>query len=189
MSMKEALANCFERKIKFWREEMGSNPKFPCEQEEMGNGLFVDGTIDDEGYAEWMPRVQNEKINFEEVEQKLGFSLNSKLKDYFCGYWFMELIGRYSNTTIYFHSIPYNANISKKILESHIIPEVLEKLGFESSRQLFEIGTAEIDGNDEYVVCIDNERDRVIYIYYPESIVIDSEKSLDTIINSFEEVF
>lgn len=51
-------------------------------------------TLDDEGYAQWKPKLQENPVSFEIVEKELGFTIHTQIKDYLSTYWFLALDGR-----------------------------------------------------------------------------------------------
>ena len=102
----------------------------------------------------------------------------------------MQLIGKMENGTIInFDRIPL-MKINEYILEQYIDSSQVDKYGFFSGKyDLFELGSATIDGNDGFLVCFDNNKGSVLFIYFVEKKVYDIGMSLYDLLNSFMEVY
>ena len=72
---------------------------------------YISGTLDREGYAEWLPVLQDEPIMFEDLESELGFKIHPDIKQYFTTYWFMRLVGNRGNEQYCLESIEPNIDI------------------------------------------------------------------------------
>lgn len=188
MSIKEVMEKCFKMQQEFWKDNFNSYPKTPYMEE--FNELFIENSIDEEGYAEWKPIEQNTKIEENKIEKTLGLKLNLELKEFYSSYCFMQLIGKMRNGTIvYFDKIP-SKKINEYILEKYIDSSQVEKYDiFKSKCDLFELGSATIDGNDGFLVCFDNIKGSVLFIYFVEKKVYDIGMSLYDLLNSFMEVY
>jgi len=85
MSMKETFDTFFEKLDKSSLKALGKHPSVPYLE-----GLLLD-TLDKNGYVVWKPELQKEKISFDHVEKKLGFSIHQQIKEYCNTYWFRDL--------------------------------------------------------------------------------------------------
>ena len=188
MSIKIVMEKCFKLQQEFWKNRFESYPKVPYMEE--FDELFIDNSIDEEGYAEWKPIEQKTKIEMTKIENTLGLTLSAELKEFYSAYCFMQLIGKMSDgTIIYLDRIP-SKDINEYILEKYIDGRQVEKNGiFTGKCDLFKIGSATIDGNDGFLVCFDNNKGSVLLIYFAEQIVYDMGMSLYDLLNSFTEVY
>ncbi|MDE5583888.1 MAG: SecY-interacting protein Syd [Ruminococcus sp.] len=118
MSMREAFDIYFTRLNKVWQEKHGSYPKtFYLERCDV-KGVYLPGTIDEEGYIQWQPKLQTESVDFESIEKELQLTIHPHLKEYFSTYWFMQLSGYVGENSYSFDNIYPNAAISQLIKKS-----------------------------------------------------------------------
>lgn len=190
MKVREEMKKCFERKIGFWQKQFNSYPKVPYVKE-YDTGLYIDNTIDEEGYVEWKPQEQNSQINEKLIELKLGVKLSDELAEFYSAYCFMELIGKLdSGIMINFDRILYGYDINEYIIQKHIENEKVREYCADFCKyDLFELGSAFVHGNDGYLICYDNNSGKVLLIYFVEKEVLDLDMSLCELLNSFVEVF
>ncbi len=85
MGMKEAFETFFE--------EMCRNciPGVPYKEGFVSKELLLLDTLNKNGYAEWRPRLQEDKISFEKIEEELGFKIHPQIKEFLNTYWFRTL--------------------------------------------------------------------------------------------------
>ena len=85
MGMKEAFETFFE--------EMCRNciPGVPYKEGFVSKELILLDTLNKNGYAEWRPRLQEDKISFEKIEEELGFKIHPQIKEFLNTYWFRTL--------------------------------------------------------------------------------------------------
>lgn len=186
--LKKVMEKCFKLQQEFWKDQFNSYPKAPYMEE--FDELFIENSTDEEGYAEWKPIEQNTKIEENIIEKTLGIKLNSELKEFYSSYCFMQLIGKMGNGTIVnIDGIP-SKKINEYILEKYIDSSQVDKYGiFTGKYDLFELGSATIDGNDGFLVCFDNIKGSVLFIYFVEKKIYDIGMSLNGLLNSFMEVY
>ena len=60
MSMKEAFETFFEEMTQNNIKKKGVPPTAPCNEEKFPTGLFLLETLDENGYAQWKPKLQTE---------------------------------------------------------------------------------------------------------------------------------
>lgn len=191
MSMKEAFDICFKKQKDFWNKQFGNGPKCPYSGNKISeDDLFIEGTIDNEGYAEWKPKLQTQTVDFETIENELGFKLHLQLKEYFSTYWFMNLVGRINDITVYFKALPCKLNVETAIKESYINPSITEECKISlNDVALFNLGTVDVAGNDSYTFCFDNNTAEVMYIDFVDSQIRYAKITLEELMESLREVF
>ncbi|MBR6599129.1 MAG: SecY-interacting protein Syd [Oscillospiraceae bacterium] len=84
MGMKEAFETFFEEMCKKYI------PSIPYREGIVSKELLLLDTLKG-GYAEWRPRLQEEKISFEKIEEELGFTIHPQIKEFLNTYWFRTL--------------------------------------------------------------------------------------------------
>ena len=162
MGMKEAFETFFEEMTQNSIEKTGFPPKLPCNEAKRPTGLFLLDTLDKQGYAEWKPKLQEKAVSFEEIEKELGFSIHTQIKEYLSTYWFIGLEGKIQSSegrvSLSLSSItPYSDinDIIRRRFDN-------EETHYLSDHKYFLIGTyCKIDGNDEYVVQVNNDTGEV----------------------------
>ena len=117
--MKEALENYFTRLESSCQNKNGCMPKTVYVEKCDLHGIYIKSSLDHEGYAEWKPILQNQFIDFEQIEKELGFKINEQIKQFFTTYWFMQMDGNYNGNECYFNKIVPNADIRDIIFKSH----------------------------------------------------------------------
>lgn len=158
MSMKEAFDTFFEEMTQNYLKEWGVPPQAPCNEKRRPTGLFLLETLNDEGYAQWKPRLQENPISFDAIEKDLGFEIHPQIKAYFSTYYFLPLEAKImkGDTRISFSLsgiTPYTSieNVFKNNFNC-------EEAHYLSDHNYFLLGTyCKIDGVDSYLVQVNNE--------------------------------
>ena len=183
MSMKEAFDIFFEEMTNNYIRERGKPPYAYCDEVNRPTGLFLMETLNESGYAQWKPQLQEQPVSFDNIERTLGFSIHPQIKAYFSTYWFLPLEAKYyiDQKEIIFNIVginPYSA--LDTILK--------DNFNFEGTHYLFDhnyflLGSyCNVDGNDSYLVEVNNETGEVTAVD-----VLD-KKSLK-LADSIEELF
>ncbi len=162
MSMKEAFETFFEEMTQNYIKKKGVPPRAVCNEEKNPTGLFLLETLDDNGYAQWKPKLQEKPVSFDSVEKKLGFSIHPQIKDFLSTYWFLALDGRIQTpdekVILRLNGLTPYSNLDNRIIydfdskETHYLHE----------HKYFLIGTfCSIGGNDSYLVQVNNNTGEV----------------------------
>ena len=91
MGMKEAFEAFFEEMDRNSMEKFGELPRVPYMEGIVSKELLLLDTLSKDGYAVWRPRLQEDKISFEKIEEELGFKINPQIKEFLNTYWFRKL--------------------------------------------------------------------------------------------------
>ena len=142
MSMKEAFETFFEEMTQNNIKKKGVPPK----------------ALDDEGYAQWKPRLQEKPVSFDTVEKELGFSIHPQIKDFLSTYWFLALDGRIQTSSekviLRLNGLTPYSDIDERIISGFDN----EQTHYLSDHKYFLIGTyCVINGNDSYLVQVNND--------------------------------
>lgn len=182
MSMKEAFDIFFEEMTQNYLKKKGVPPKAPCNEDKYPTGLFLMDTLDENGYAQWKPKLQENAVSFENIEKELGFKIHPQIKDYLSTYWFLALDGRLqtqkNKIVLRLNGLtPYN-DLNERIVSGFDN----EQSHYLSDHKYFLIGTyCMIDGNDSYLIHVNNDTGEVTAVEVMDKISI-------TLANSIEEL-
>jgi hypothetical protein len=160
--MKEAFDAFFEEMTQNYIKEWVEPPQAPCNEKRRPTGLFLLETLNDEGYAQWKPRLQENNVAFEIIEKTLGFSINSQIKEYFSTYWFLPLEAK---LPIESHKVSFTlTGITPYTSIENVILQNFNRTGahYLSDHNYFLLGTyCKIDGVDSYLVQVNNDTGEV----------------------------
>lgn len=162
MNMKKAFEKFFEEMTQNYMNEWGVPPRAPYTEEKNPTGLFLPGTLDNKGYAQWKPKLQEKSVSFDAVEKELGFSIHSQIKDFLSTYWFLALDG-IIQTSRGEAELRLNGLTPHSNLEERIISDFNnEETHYLHNHKYFLIGTfCSIGGNDSYLVQVNNDTGEV----------------------------
>lgn len=162
MSMKEAFDTFFEEMTQNYLKERGIPPQAPCNEERHPTGLFLLETLNDKGYAQWKPKLQENAVSFSKVEQELGFPIHPQIKDFLSTYWFLALDGRIQ-TSRGEASLRINGLTPYSDLDTRIkFSFDNEETHYLHDHKYFLIGTfCSIGGDDSFLVHVNNDTGEV----------------------------
>lgn len=183
MSMKEAFDTFFEEMTQNYIKERGVPPKAPCDESFRPTGLFLLDTLDNKGYAQWKPRLQDKIFSFDNVEKELGFSIHTQIKEFLSTYYFLSLDGKIQSSrgkvTLRLNGItPYT------VLDRLIIYNFdSEETHFMHDCKYFLIGTyCMIGGNDSYLVQVNNDTGEVTAVDVMDRISVKLADSIEELL-------
>lgn len=119
MNLKDAFEVYFKKLALSNKAATGYMPKVAYVKQCDLNGIYIKESLDEYGYAEWQPVLQEESHDFKKIETELGFSINPDLKSFFSTYWFMQIYGSYNGYNLFIDKIPPNCNIERFIFASY----------------------------------------------------------------------
>ena len=83
----------FENNNKSWRRTWGTLPRVPrCDKYRQSSLIVAENDKFDE--LEWLPKLQEKRIDFNSLEEDLEFRIHPQIKDFLSTYWFMPLEGK-----------------------------------------------------------------------------------------------
>lgn len=179
MIMKEAFDIFFEKLNRVYEEEFGTKPMIPY-SEKWNRDLLV-SEPDDEGYVEWEPKLQAEVINWDSIEDSLGFKICEELKEFYSTYSFADLEGRYNKILISFDGV----NIVKSV--ENLVKDAYEigKYDFPNS-EVFALGDAVIRDDDGYTLYFDNKDGRLFAREFDTNRTVEVSNSIAEVIANME---
>lgn len=127
-------------------------------------GLYLNGTLDNEDYAEWEPVLQDKPVDFAKAESALGFRVSEQIREYLSVYWFLPLDGHFDSE---FGTI--GLSLDMLVPDTDISELLAINFNFEDTNYLNEhnwlkIGGCSIDGDDGWLVMAVNETDEVLAV-------------------------
>ncbi len=162
MSMKEAFDTFFEEMTQNYLKKRGIPPQAPCNEERRPTGLFLLETLNDNGYAQWKPKLQDKPFSFENVEKELGFSINPQIKEFLSTYWFLaleaEILTAESKISFTLNGVTPYTYLEDVLLHNFNCSEA----HYLNDHNYFLLGTyCKIDGVDSYLVQVNNDTGEV----------------------------
>lgn len=190
MSMKEAFDIFFEEMTDNFLKKRGKKPFAYCDEKNRPTGLFLMETLNAGGYAEWKPKLQDHPVSFDNIEQLLGFSIHPQIKSYFSTYWFLPLEATYhlNQKEIDFCIIGINQYSSLETI-------IKDNFNFEGAHYLsdhnyFLLGTyCNIDGNDSYLVEVNNETGEVMAVEVQEKKSMKLADSIEELLKNMKGIW
>lgn len=133
------------------------------------------------GYIQWQPKLQIETVDFYTIENGVGFKLSKELKDYYSSYLFLSLSGGFARNYFDFDPIRHTS----EIVELALFQYEQAKTPFPKS-QIFCLGDATIEKNDNYSVYYDNSSGKIFCRDFECNIVASFRNSLTQTIADME---
>ncbi|SCX89621.1 MULTISPECIES: SecY-interacting protein Syd [Pseudobutyrivibrio] len=149
-----ALESYFKKLNVFFENEFGSLPT--VSYTDRLNKKLVVSEPDEDYEVEWQPKEQAENIDWNEVEEKLGFTLCEELKNYYSAYSFLMMAGDYKKAYLDFTPIDATESVVDTIKKAY-----RDGSFYFPNKQVLLIGGAEIGNNDDYFIFYDNETGKV----------------------------
>ncbi len=183
MSMKEAFDVFFEEMTQNYINEWGTPPQAPCNESKHPTGLFLLDTLNDDGYAQWKPQLQDKIVYFDNVEKELGFYIHTQIKEFLSTYWFLSLDG-------IIQSSRGKVNLRLNGITPYVVLDKLiinnfdnEETHFLHDHKYFLIGTyCMIGGNDSYLVQVNNDTGEVTAVDVMEKISVKLADSIEQLL-------
>ena len=147
--MKNAFDVYFEKQKSYSYKTYGKRPAVPY-TDNLNKDLLLSAP-DEDDYVEWEPQEQKEPLNFDAVEKKLAFKINDELRSYYSTYFFLGMDGKLGNKNLYFDPINKSEEIQALILLQYDDAQAVFP-----NTQIFLIGMASIDRDDNYFIYYDN---------------------------------
>lgn len=172
MEMREAFETYFIKLKASYKKKYGTYPRVVYRRECDKKGIYIAETLNSTGYAEWQPVLQDEPIMFDDLEKELGFKIHSDIKQYFTTYWFMQLAGKRGENHFFLQKIEPNTDI--KVLVKNCFKK--GDIEYMKPGRFCAIGDADIDGNQDCGLYVNNDTGEVICVNWDEAGYYDFEK-------------
>lgn len=155
--MREAFDSYFKKLREYAMKELGTLPSVPYS--EKGNRNIIVSEPDEEGYVEWIPKLQDEEIDWKSIEKELGFVVCDELKAYYSTYLFASLDGKFEG--VYLHFDPIGDG---EIIYDTVKRHFSDGQYYFPNSQTFVLGMAIVDEDDNYFIFYDN-RTSGVFVY------------------------
>ena len=188
MSMREAFDIFFENNNKSWRRAWGTLPRVPrCDKYRQSSLIVAENDKFDE--LEWLPKLQEKRIDFNSLEEDLEFRIHPQIKDFLSTYWFMPLEGKTDKIDhlVLHELLPQSQYELLKITKCYFNKK---EYHYRNDGNYFLIGDfCCIDGNDSYMVHINNDTGEVFAVQNFDKISIKIANSIEELLGEMKGVW
>lgn len=155
--IKMAISSYYKKLADLWNQIRNSQPTVPY-NDRMPKEMYI-GSENENGYISWKVMDNDKEVDFDKIQNKMGFELHDDIKEYFTSCFFMKMVGSMGNVIVYMTPITPLVDIEHFILKRNQIADEVRR-----DNKLIEIGLAEIDGADGLLLCINNNTGKVIWL-------------------------
>lgn len=159
--MKLALENYYLRLDKLYFKEYGTHPTVSYIPELCDEMLISD--VDDDGEIQWK-MVPIEPFDVDKIFSCIGVRPSDELSELYSSYYFAQLCGKIGNTIYYFDA---NA-LYKNRIDDLILLQYNNAKHYFPNKEYFLVGTASVDGADDYLLFYDN-KEKMVHLYDGDS--------------------
>lgn len=175
--VKEAMEYHFSANLISYLKKWGTYPKCPVRDEDINCGLVI-SKPDYDGYYQWQPLQQTIQIDFERIEDKLGFRIHKDIKEFISSYFHFQLEGYTNVYSIWIYGLLPTYNIERVILDRFNKSDYAGDYQFILNGQFFFIGAGCIDGDDSHCFEVDNTTGEVLAVQYTDQKYLKVEDSI-----------
>lgn len=156
-------------------------PKCPIRKDIVDCGLVISGP-DRDGYYQWKPQKQTAPVDFASIEAKLGFSIHKDIKALISSYFYFTLGGDMDEKNFDIPPLLPITNIEKYVLDRFEKESYAGDYDFILKGHFFHLGGVCIDGDDAFVLEVNNETGEVLAVEYMDK---RHEKFADSLYDLF----
>ena len=156
-------------------------PKCPIRKDMVDCGLVI-SVPDRDGYYQWKPQEQTTPIDFTGIEAKLGFSIHKDIKALVSSYFYFMLEGDMDEKNFNIYPLLPTANMEKYVLDGFEKESYAGDYDYILKGQFFQLGGACIDGDDAFILEVNNETGEVLAVEYMDK---KHEKFADSLYDLF----
>lgn len=159
-------------------------PKCPVRKDMVDCGLII-SEKDREGYYQWKPKKQTASVDFSAIESKLGFSLHTDIKKLVSSYFYFMLEGDIEGKSFFIYGLLPTVDLEKYVIDGFEKENYAGDYEYILSGHFFHLGGACIDGDDSFVLEVNNDNGEVIAVEYMDKKCVRFADSLyDLFMNS-----
>lgn len=177
MAMKEILDLYFNTYTEWYKKEYGSFPKTKySEKNNTDESIYLPDTLDENGNVCWLPKLQSKAINFEKLENELGFAIHKRIKELFSIYWFGIIEGQYEIGEIWINGVQPGSDVLWRI-----------KDGFEKGKNHYNENAVFfcLGLSDPYTIMLNNDTGEITAVLFYEEESIHLADSLEELLRYF----
>lgn len=164
-SIKDAMEYFFAKltigSLKKWR----TFPKCPIRGGIVNCGLVI-SEPDRDGYYQWKPVGVTTPVDFTSMESKLGFTIHQDIKAFVNSYYYFMLGADIGDASINIYPFLPTMNVEKYILDSFEKESYAGDYEFILNGQFFQLGGGCIDGDDSFIIEVNNKTGEVLAVEY-----------------------
>ena len=164
-SIKDALEYFFAKNTIGFLKKWRSYPKCPVRKDIVSCGLVI-SEPDRDGYYQWEPREQTVPVDFANIEAKLGFSIHKDIKALVSSYFYFMLEGDKDKKNFNIYPLLPTTNIEKYIMDGFEKESYAGEYEYILNGQFFHLGGACIEGDDSFILEVNNETGEVLAVEY-----------------------
>ena len=153
-NIQQAYQKYFEELNALYDRVFGTKPTVPYSEEICQNMLI--GNPDDDDEIQWSPRRQSYELDWDNIEEKLGFALNIELKEFYNTFFFLSMSGMFGSAELHFHRIDGSEPVENVILRNYTDAQY-----FFPGTECFILGNAVINNDDGYFIFFENNTGRL----------------------------
>ncbi|MCR5517834.1 MAG: SecY-interacting protein Syd [Lachnospiraceae bacterium] len=142
-----------------------SYPKCPL-RKELAECELVISEPDREGYYQWKPKKQITPVNFEKIESELGFHLHKDIKELVSHYFYFMLEGNIEDESFFIYGMLPIVDIEHYVIDAFEKESYAGGYRYITEGHFFKLGGACIDGDDSFVLEINNENGEILAVEY-----------------------
>lgn len=178
--IQQAIEKYYDRLKTAWTESNNTLPLVPYNKKVPS--IVYNGVEDEEGYIGWHLVKNDNVVNFENINLKLGFDLHNDIKMYLVSYYFMELAGGIKDgLEVIMTPITPLINLETFLLNRNDL--ALEN---EWDNKLIDLGNVVLDNNDSLLLCVDNRSGKVLWLDGETGDTEVISNSLENLINTMK---
>ena len=183
-SIKDAMEYFFAKNTIGYLKKWRSYPKSPIRKDIVNCGLVI-SEPDRDGYYQWKPVEQTTPVDFANIEAKLGFSLHPDIKDFVASYYYFRLDADIEGANIDIHPLLPITPTEKLVIDRFEKESYAGDYEFILNGQFYQLGSACIDGDDSFILEVNNETGEVLAVEYMDKRHVKIANSLyDLFMNS-----
>lgn len=163
--VKEALEYFFARNNIAYLKKWRSFPKCPVNAKNLDSGLII-SEPDEDKYYQWQPVLQNEQIDFEPIEGRLGFGIHKDIKQLISSYYYFMLDASIGKINFHINPVTPDINIEEFLFERFDKKSYSGGYKFVKKGKFFLMGGCRINGDDSYLIEVNNDTGEVFAVEY-----------------------
>ncbi len=140
-------------------------PHCPVRKDMVDCGLLISAP-DREGYYQWKPKKQTNPVDFAGIEAKLGFILHKDIRELVSSWFYFMLEGDLGNINFHIHPLLPTTDIENYVIGRFDKEDYVGNYSFITGGHFFHLGGACIDGDDAFVLEVNNENGEVLAVEY-----------------------
>lgn len=174
--VKEALEYFFARNNIAYLKKFRSFPICPF-NDNMDSQMII-SEPDMDGYCQWQPVLQNKTVDFESIENELGFKLHNDIKNLVSSYWYFSLEGRIKRIKFHIYAVTPDMDMKEVIIERFCKEDYSGGYKFVEKEKFFLMGSCCINGDDSFLIEVNNATGEVYAVQYMDRKNVKIAKSV-----------